>query len=48
METGLHHLRLVADTRPAITLPPVAFISTDIVQCAKFALKFSINSEKDT
>ena len=28
------HRRLVAGTRPATTLPPVAYISTDFIGCA--------------
>ena len=36
METRPQHLRLVAGTRPATTLSPVAYISTDFIGCAFF------------
>ena len=36
METRPHHRRLVAGTRPATTLSPVAYITTDIIGCAQF------------
>jgi hypothetical protein len=34
METRPQHRRLVAGTRPATTLSPVAYISTDFIGCA--------------
>ena len=41
METRPQHLRLVAGTRPATTLSPVAYISTDFIGCAEFFLCYS-------
>ena len=38
METRPQHRRLVAGTRPATTLSPVAYITTDIIGCAKASL----------
>ena len=35
METRPQHRRLVAGTRPATTLSPVAYITTDFIGCAK-------------
>jgi hypothetical protein len=35
METRPQHRRLVAGTRPATTLSPVAYITTDIIGCAQ-------------
>ena len=35
METRPQHRRLVAGTRPATTLSPVAYISTDFIGCAR-------------
>ena len=37
METRPQHRRLVAGTRPATTLSPVAYITTDIIGCAEVA-----------
>ena len=37
METRPQHWRLVAGTRPATTLSPVAYITTDFIGCAGFA-----------
>ncbi|MDY4410971.1 MAG: hypothetical protein SPE56_09160, partial [Prevotella sp.] len=34
METRPQHRRLVAGTRPATTLSPVAYITTDFIGCA--------------
>ena len=42
METRPQHRRLVAGTRPATTLSPVAYISTDFIGCAKKALLHAI------
>ena len=35
METHPQHRRLVAGTRPATTLSPVAYITTDFIGCAE-------------
>ncbi|MDY4409569.1 MAG: hypothetical protein SPE56_01875, partial [Prevotella sp.] len=40
METRPQHRRLVAGTRPATTLSPVAYISTDFIGCAVFPASF--------
>jgi len=38
MKTRPQHRRLVAGTRPATTLSPVAYISTDFIGCAYYGL----------
>ena len=45
METRPQHRRLVAGTRPATTLSPVAYISTDFIGCALLRSKHNAASE---
>ena len=40
METSPQHRRLVAGTRPATTLSPVAYITTDFIGCAQISQIF--------
>ena len=39
-ETRPQHRRLVAGTRPATTLSPVAYITTDFIGCARISQIF--------
>ena len=40
METRPQHRRLVAGTRPATTLSPVAYITTDFIGCAPILYQY--------
>ena len=47
METRPQHRRLVAGTRPATTLSPVAYITTDFIGCAIIRMAKAILEETD-
>jgi hypothetical protein len=45
METRTQHRRLVDGTRPATTLSPVAYITTDFIGCALLRSKHNAAGE---